>query len=57
MKLKQQNMLYNSNSTIKSLETKLEIVDKLNSCISKSNIKAAKNSQKDYDIKNDIIKV
>jgi multisubunit Na+/H+ antiporter MnhE subunit len=55
MKLKQQNMLYNFNSTIKSLETK--IVEKLNNCLAKSTIKVAKISQKDYDIKNDIIKV
>ena len=57
MKLKQQNMLYNFNSTIKSLETKIEIVEKLNNCLTKSTIKVAKISQKDYDIKNDIIKV
>ncbi len=57
MKLKQQNMLYNFNSTIKSLETKIEIVEKLNNCLAKSTIKVAKISQKDYDIKNDIIKV
>ena len=33
MKLKQQNLLYNFKSAIKSLETKLSIIDKLKSCI------------------------
>lgn len=36
MKLKQQNLLYHFNSRIKSMETKLEIVQKLQSCASKS---------------------
>merc|ERR1712127_292125 len=36
MKLKQQNLLYHFNSRIKSLETKLDIVHKLKTCIAKS---------------------
>lgn len=36
MKLKQQNLLYHFHSRIKSLETKLEIVDKLKTCLNKS---------------------
>lgn len=57
MKLKQQNMLYNFNSTIKSLETKLAIIEKLNNCILKSNLKAVKMTQHDLEIKSDILKV
>lgn len=36
MKLKQQNLLYQFHSRIKSLETKLDITNKLKSCLSKS---------------------
>lgn len=36
MKLKQQNRLYHFHSQIKSLETKLEIVEKLKTCLDKS---------------------
>lgn len=57
MKLKQQNMLYNFTSTIKSLETKLSIIEKLNNCILKSNFKAVKLTQQDLEIKTDILKV
>lgn len=57
MKLKQQNMLYNFNSTIKSLETKLGIFEKLSNCQSKANFKLTKSTQHDLEIKHDIIKV
>lgn len=57
MKLKQQNMLYNFNSTIKSLETKLGIFEKLTSCQSKPSPKLTKSTQHDLEIKHDIIKV
>jgi len=36
MKLKQQNHLYHFNSRIKALETKLDIVQKLETCLVKS---------------------
>lgn len=56
MKLKQQNMLYNFNSTIKSLETKLGIFEKLSNSQSKSSFKLTKSTQHDLEIKHDIIK-
>ena len=46
MKLKQQNLLYNFKSTIKSLETKLKIIEKLDGSITKSNLDI-KNAQSD----------
>ena len=46
MKLKQQNLLYNFKSTIKSLETKLKIIEKLDDSITKSNLEI-KNAQSD----------
>lgn len=46
MKLKQQNLLYNFKSTIKSLETKLKIIEKLDGSITKSNLEI-KNAQSD----------
>ena len=50
MKLKQQNLLYNFKSTIKSLETKLKIIEKLDGCITKSNLDI-KNTQSDKNYK------
>ena len=50
MKLKQQNLLYNFKSTIKSLETKLKIIEKLDTCSSKSNLET-KNTQSDKSFK------
>jgi hypothetical protein len=35
MKLKQQNLLFSIKSTIKSLETKLNIIDRLSNCMGK----------------------
>ena len=52
MKLKQQNLLYNFNSTIKSLETKMSIVEKLKICQYVAN-----NEKHDFEIKEDIKKV
>jgi hypothetical protein len=58
MKLKQQNLLYHFNSTIKSLETKLGIVEKLKSCILKSKFDYnLTNSEEDMGIKEEIKKV
>ena len=58
MKLKQQNLLYHFNSTIKSLETKLSIVEKLKSCILKSKFETNQlNVKDDLGIKEDIKKV
>ena len=59
MKLKQQNLLHNFKSTIKSLETKLAIIDKLDGCITKTNLNIINNqTDKNYkDIKINIDKV
>lgn len=35
MKLKQQNLLHNFKSTIKNIETKLAIIEKLDNCTAK----------------------
>jgi len=63
MKLKQQHLLYNFKSTIKSLETKLSICEKLKSCTFKFNNNStttnsfdAKSNQQDVEIKEDIKK-
>lgn len=60
MKLKQQNLLYNFKSTIKSLETKISILDRLNNCADRSNIAGStfqRLKEKDYlDIKTDLDK-
>jgi len=50
MKLKQQDLLYNFKSTIKSLETKLKIIEKLDCCIIKSHLDI-KNTQNDRSLK------
>ena len=59
MKLKQQNLLHNFKSTIKSLETKLTIIDKLDTCITRTNLNSLNGqSDKNYkDIKMNIDKV
>jgi hypothetical protein len=64
MKLKQQNLLFSIKLTIKSLETKLNIIDRLSSCIGKpmSGVEATKplnqsNEINFNDIKNEIKKV
>ena len=51
MKLKQQNLLYNFKSTIKSLETKLNIIEKLDMHVTKSNLDILKCTQADRTYK------
>jgi hypothetical protein len=51
MKLKQQNLLYNFKSTIKSLETKLNIIEKLDMHVTKSNLDILKSTQADKTYK------
>jgi TANK-binding kinase 1 len=38
MKLKQQNLLHTFKSTVKSLETKLKVIEKLDGCMTKTNL-------------------
>ncbi|CAF0916400.1 unnamed protein product [Brachionus calyciflorus] len=58
MKLKNQNLLHNFKSTIKSLETKIGIMDKLDDCLYKLNLtlKTTQNDCSYLDIKNDLKK-
>lgn len=59
MKLKNQNLLHNFKSTLKSLETKIGIMDKLDDCLNKLNLslKTTPNDCSYMDIKNDLKKV
>lgn len=57
MKLKQQNLLYNFKSAIKSLETKLGIIDKLKSCIKSAQDARFHDPAENLAIKSDIKKV
>lgn len=59
MKLKNQNLLHNFKSTLKSLETKIGIMDKLDDCLYKLNLslKTTHNDCSYLDIKNDLKKV
>ena len=59
MKLKNQNLLHNFKSTIKSLGTKIGIMDKLDDCLYKLNLtlKTTQNDCSYLDIKNDLKKV
>ncbi|RNA10812.1 serine threonine- kinase TBK1 [Brachionus plicatilis] len=58
MKLKNQNLLHNFKSTLKSLETKIGIMDKLDDCLNKLNLslKTTPNDCSYMDIKNDLKK-
>lgn len=57
MKLKQQNLLYHFNSRIKSLETKLDIVHKLKTCLAKSApLEETSEAEKNRSLKEDIKK-
>lgn len=58
MKLKQQNLLHNFKSTIKNIETKLAIIEKLDNCTAKSpNDSKADESDNIINIKTNIKKV
>lgn len=59
MKLKNQNLLHNFKSTLKSLETKIGIMNKLDDCLYKLNLslKTTPNDCSYLDIKNDLKKV
>ncbi len=47
MKLKQQNLLHNFKSTIKNIETKLTIIEKLDNCTLKSPTNDTKSNEAD----------
>ena len=59
MKLKNQNLLHNFKSNIKSLDTKIGIMDKLDDCLYKLNLdlKTTKHDCSYMDLKQELKKV
>lgn len=57
MKLKNQNLLHNFKSNFKSLETKIDIIERLENCLAKAGLTVQSKSHSNAAIKNDIKKV
>lgn len=58
MKLKNQNLLHNFKSSVKSLETKASIIERLDECLANNGLIVPHNSVHSYaSIKHDIKKV